>query len=62
MPTTGNLHAGDMMDQVTRDNVKLGIQDLRTRSSILSDMEYKKEIAIVGGLYDVTTGRVEFYE
>lgn len=62
LPTSGQNHASDLMEQVTRDNVKLGIQDLRTRSSILNEMEHKKEIAILGGVYDVATGRVELYE
>lgn len=55
-------HPTDMMDQVTKDNVLLGIQDLRTRSSILNAMEHNKEIAIVGGIYDVASGKVDLFE
>jgi carbonic anhydrase len=38
------------------------MQDLRARSSILAEMEHKKEIRIIGGFYDVSTGAVTFFE
>jgi carbonic anhydrase len=45
---------------VTVNNVKLTVDEIRKRSGILSEMENKKEIKIVGGLYDVETGKVSF--
>ena len=51
-----------LVDQVTRDNIKLGIKDLRAQSSILEDMAYRGEIKIIGGLYDLSNGTVEFFE
>ena len=47
---------------MTRDNIKLGIKDLRAQSSILEDMAYRGEIKIIGGLYDLSNGTVEFFE
>lgn len=47
--------------EVTKQNVIQGILDLRSRSSILEEMDYKGEIKIIGGLYDVASGTVEFF-
>lgn len=52
----------DLCTQVTRENVLLGISDLKHRSSLLSEMAYQGEIRIVGGIYNVATGVVEFLE
>jgi carbonic anhydrase len=57
-----HLTSNELNDEVTRQNIRQGIQDLRTRSSILEDLEYKKEIVIVGGIYDIKTGVVEFFQ
>ena len=50
----------DLANSVARKNVLLGIQDLRVRSSVLARMEYAQEIQIVGGVYNVSTGKVTF--
>lgn len=52
----------DLLSAVTRENVLLGIQDLRARSSIIADLEQKKQIKVVGGVYDIGTGVVNFLE
>jgi carbonic anhydrase len=52
----------DLCVHATKENVIQGIADLKTRSSILAEMEHNKEIKIVGGLYDIATGVVEFFE
>lgn len=57
-----HLSSSDLIQKVTHDNVVLGIEDLRTRSSILNQMEYEKKIMLVGGIYDVSTGIVDFIE
>ncbi len=44
---------------VAEKNVLLTIERIRERSPILREMEEKGEIKIVGGLYDMTTGKVE---
>jgi carbonic anhydrase len=48
------------IEQVATLNVELSIQRIRKESLILSEMESRDEIEIVGALYDVTNGRVEF--
>jgi len=55
-----NATTEDLCSHVTKGNVELGVSDLTARSSILEEMAHKEEIIIVGALYDVTTGVVEF--
>jgi carbonic anhydrase len=50
------------VDAVARTNVLLGIDGIRRRSPILADLETKGAIEIVGGMYDLATGRVELFE
>ncbi len=57
-----NASENDMCSHVTKENILLGVSDLKSRSSILEDMEYKGEIKIVGALYDISTGVVEFLD
>lgn len=46
------------VDDVVETHVKLSIQNIRTQSPILKEMEAGGAVKIVGALYDVTTGRV----
>ena len=48
------------VDAVARTNVRLGIEAIRRRSSVLADLEYKKMITITGAMYDLATGVVQF--
>jgi carbonic anhydrase len=48
------------VDAVARTNVLLGLDGIRRRSPILADLEKKGTIQIVGGMYDVATGSLEF--
>lgn len=57
-----NATASDVCEQVTLENVKLGMNDLKKNSMILNELLNKKEIKIVGGIYDLSTGLVEFIE
>ena len=50
------------LKNVTENNVFITVEKIREQSSILNEMELAKEIKIVGGLYDVDTGQVIFYE
>jgi carbonic anhydrase len=48
------------VDAVARSNVLLGLDGIRRRSPILADLEKKGTILIVGGMYDLSTGTLEF--
>jgi len=43
-------------------NVNLTMQKLRDRSVVLREMLDKGEIGMVGAMYDVSTGKVTFYQ
>lgn len=47
--------------QVSVANVKQTMQQIRERSSIIRELEQKGEILIVGGLYRVENGAVDFF-
>ncbi len=50
------------VDEVGRNNVLNAIEIIKTKSPVLEEMLAKKEIRIVGGYYDMTTGEVKFME
>jgi len=51
----------EFVDDVSAMNVSLTLEDIRTRSKVLADMEANKEIMLVGAMYDVGSGEVTFY-
>jgi carbonic anhydrase len=48
------------VDRVAESNVRAAMETIRRQSPILREMERKGEIAIVGGMHDLETGRVTF--
>ena len=50
------------VDKVAVQNVLLSIDQIRRESTILAEMEKKAEIEIVGALYSVSSGTVEFFD
>lgn len=50
------------VNKVAEANVRLVMQQIRERSPILRDMLDKGEIGLVGGMYDLSTGKVQFYD
>ena len=50
------------VEKVAKRNVRMGVQEIRDSSPILRDMEDKGEIMIVGAMYDVASGKVEWYD
>ena len=47
---------------VTEKNIFRVVQKIMEQSSILKEMEISKKIKIIGGLHDIDTGQVIFYE
>ncbi len=47
---------------VTTNNIHLVVEKIRQQSPILVEMENARQIKIVGGLYDLDTGHVTFFE
>ena len=52
--------ADDEIEEVAKKNVKLSISRIRKESPILAEMEEQSEIEIVGAVYSVSSGKVEF--
>lgn len=50
------------MDAVARKNVKLVMAQITERSPILGEMIRDGKVALVGGMYDLDTGQVVFFE
>lgn len=59
---TGDRSASNyaFVDAVARTHVGLTMASIRKNSSILAGLEKDGEIKIVGGMYDLSTGAVEF--
>lgn len=49
------------VDAVARTNVALTMEGIRRDSSVLAEMERQGEIKIVGAMYDLETGAVDFF-
>jgi carbonic anhydrase len=52
----------EFVDKVAEANVRLVMQQIRERSPILREMLDKGQIGLVGGMYDLSTGEVHFYD
>jgi carbonic anhydrase len=57
--TSENL---EFVDKVSEANVHLVMQQIRDRSPVLKEMIDQGQVMVVGGMYDLTTGEVHFYE
>ena len=57
----GEMNA-EAIEEVSVENVKISIDRIREESPILAEMEKNGEIEIVGAMYDVSSGIVDFFE
>ena len=48
------------VEDVARENVRRGVDAIPKRSAVLREMRDAGEITIVGGMYNISTGAVEF--
>lgn len=55
--TSANI---DFVNAVGTKNVELTIDRIRKESHVLAEMEQAGEIQIVGGMYDIATGKINF--
>ncbi len=51
----------DFVQRVSDANVNLTIKEIRAKSEVLREMEEAGEIKIIGAMYHVDSGRVDFY-
>lgn len=52
----------DFVDAVARKNVELTIENIRKNSPLLKELEEQKKIKIVGSMYHLAGGKVDFFE
>jgi carbonic anhydrase len=57
-----NSKNSEFVAAVAEANVKLVMQQIRERSPVLREMLDQGKIGLVGGMYDLSTGQVHFYE
>jgi len=50
------------VDDVAEKNVQLSLENIRKESPIIAEMEKNEEILLLGAMYNVNSGAVEFFE
>jgi len=60
---TGDVKSSnpEFVDMVCRTNVELMVNEIRKGSPILKEMETRSEIGIVGAMYNMYSGKVDFF-
>ena len=53
--------SNDFIDLVSKENVKNVLKNIPKKSKIIRDLVKDKKIIIVGAMYDVSSGKVDFY-
>jgi len=57
-----NSSNSEFVDNVSAKNVQLTIDRIIEESDVLAEMQNNGEIKIIGAMYDINTGAVNFYE
>ena len=57
-----NSKNSEFVDNVSAKNVQLTIGRIMEESEVLAEMQENGEINIIGAMYDINTGAVNFYE
>ena len=56
-----NTKSQDFVELVSRENVKNVLNNIPKKSKIIRDLVKDKKIIIVGAMYDISSGKVDFY-
>ena len=56
-----NQQSSDFIDLISKENVKNVLKNIPKKSKIIRDLVKNKKIIIVGAMYDVSSGKVDFY-
>ena len=64
MTTTDRRNSSNFnfVENVAELNVSLSVKNILLKSAIISDMVKNEEITIVGGVHDISTGEVKFFD
>jgi len=60
-PKSRTAENEDFVQEVARENVRRAGAGITERSGILRDLQAKGAIDVVGGMYDITSGKVEYF-
>ena len=60
-PPESYIDKDTLVQKVADKNVQFIVKHIREQSSLLAAMEKAGEIGIVGGMYDIETGKVDFF-
>lgn len=52
----------ELVEEVSAKNVQIMVEKIKHRSAVLANLLRAGKIDIVGGMYDIETGKVQFYE
>ncbi len=58
----GVFSTEELVQKVAEKNVLLMVEQIRLQSSVLETLIQSGEVGIIGGMYDVETGRVTFFD
>ncbi|MCB0461266.1 MAG: carbonic anhydrase family protein [Flavobacteriaceae bacterium] len=61
-PSVRNSKNSEFVDNVAAKNVQLTIDRILEESDVLKEMQDNGEIKIIGAMYDINTGAVNFFE
>ena len=56
-----NQQSSDFVDLISKENVKNVLKNIPKKSKIIRDLVKSKKIIIVGAMYDISSGKVDFY-
>jgi carbonic anhydrase len=64
MSTTDNRNSSNstFVENVAELNVSLSVKNILLKSPIIAEMVKNEEITIVGGVHDISSGEVKFFE
>jgi carbonic anhydrase len=64
MTTTANRNSNNstFVENVAELNVSLSVKNILLKSPIIAELVKNEEITIVGGVHDISTGEVKFFE
>ncbi len=57
-----NSTNGDFVENVAELNVQLSVRNILLKSPIIAEMVKNDEISIVGGIHEISTGAVKFFD
>ena len=53
--------SGDMLENAIQANVRLNVEKLKTASPVVSKLVEQGKVRVVGGIYRLATGHVDFF-